>query len=68
MITNVKMADRIRKRNGSVVPFDRSKIRAAIEKANRTIEDESMTPVTLEYLTEKVCTRLTEQDIRALFA
>lgn len=63
MITNVKMADRIRKRNGSVVPFDRSKIRAAIEKANRTIEDESMTPVTLEYLTEKVCTRLTEQDI-----
>ncbi len=65
MIINVKTAEKIRKRNGNVVPFDRSKIRVAIEKANRTVEDENMTPVTLEYLTEKVCTcaQLTEQEI-----
>ncbi len=66
MIANVKTAEKIRKRNGNVVPFDRSKIRAAIEKANRTVEDESMTPVTLDYLTEKVCTRLTAQEIPAV--
>ncbi len=61
MITTVKLAETIRKRNGVVVPFDPSKIRNAIEKANHTVPDENMTPATLAYLTEQVCTCLTGQ-------
>lgn len=63
MIINVKLAETIRKRNGSLVAFDPGRIRTAIEKANRAVQDENMTPVTLDYLTEKVCTQLSDKEI-----
>jgi anaerobic ribonucleoside-triphosphate reductase len=39
----LKMATQIQKRNGEVVPFDKTKIRNAIEKANIAVKTEQMT-------------------------
>jgi len=48
------MASRIQKRNGVTVAFDAQKIRNAIFKANQAVEDEEMTGVALDLLTEHV--------------
>jgi len=57
MFARVQYAPTIKKRNGEVVPFDADKIKNAIRKANNTIEDERMTAVTLDFLTEQICLR-----------
>ena len=48
------MAEEIRKRNGTVAAFDSGKIRSAIEKANRAVQEEPMSREELDALTEKV--------------
>ena len=60
MLTSVKYVAEIRKRNGVTVPFNPEKIKTAIQNANNTIEDETMTSATVEYLTEKVCLSMGE--------
>ena len=49
------MISQIKKRNGILVPFDSSKIKNAIFKANNTIADEIIDQNTLDLLTEKIC-------------
>ena len=44
----------IRKRSGDVVPFDPSKIREAIRKANVSVREESLPFAALEELTRRV--------------
>ena len=44
----------IRKRSGEVVPFDPSKIREAIRKANVSVREESLPFAALEELTRRV--------------
>lgn len=48
------MATEIRKRNGTIVPFDPAKIRNAISKANRAVHDEFIDDRELDALTAKV--------------
>jgi ribonucleoside-triphosphate reductase len=50
----VKTAQKIRKRNGSVVDFDAKKIRNAIFRANRAVKDENISDAQLDGLTEEV--------------
>ncbi len=51
------MAEKIKKRNGAVVDFDPLKIRNAIFKANRAVEDETMSDAVLDRLTKEVSGR-----------
>lgn len=48
------MITQIKKRNGILVPFDSTKIKNAIFKANKTIFDETIDEETLEKLAEKI--------------
>ena len=57
------MIDKIQKRNGDVVAFDSMKIMNAIDRANKAVEGETMTPTDLLFLTEKVCGRLTDEQL-----
>ena len=52
------MIDKIQKRNGDIVAFDSMKIMNAIDRANKAVEGEPMTPTDLLFLTEKVSDRL----------
>lgn len=56
------MATQIKKRNGEVVAFDAFKIRNAIYKANRAVQDESMDERVLDRLTSKI-TEMFQGDI-----
>ena len=58
------MSDAIIKRDGQAVLFDSSKILGAISKANKAVGEEEMTPTDLLFVTEKVCKKLTEQNLR----
>lgn len=49
------MAEKIQKRNGAVVEFDRSKIRNAIQKANQAVQGETMSSSELDKMTKAVC-------------
>jgi anaerobic ribonucleoside-triphosphate reductase len=51
------MATEIRKRNGTLVPFEPVKIRNAIEKANKAVGDELMDAGELDRLTAKIVAR-----------
>ena len=51
------MAKKIRKRTGAVVDFDPRKIRNAIFKANRAVQDETMSDAVLDRLTGEVAGR-----------
>lgn len=53
----LKMATQIQKRNGEVVPFDKTKIRNAIEKANIAVKTEQMTQEDLDRLTAEIAGR-----------
>jgi ribonucleoside-triphosphate reductase (formate) len=53
----IHMAEKIQKRNGTVVAFDRSKIRNAIQKANQAVQSEAMSASELDKLTDAVCGR-----------
>ncbi len=52
------------KRDGSKVPFDSLKILNAISKANQAVEGEEMSPTDLLFVTEKVCKKLEQRDLR----
>lgn len=49
-----ELAEKIRKRNGKVVPFDSTKIRNAIGNANRAVRDEPIGESELDSITAKV--------------
>ena len=51
----------IKKRNGAVVPFDKSKIAAAIAKAFNAVTG-TADPITVNYLTEQVVKKISGQD------
>ena len=53
----------ITKRDGSSVPFDSSKILNAVNKANKAVGEEEMTPTDLLFVTEKVCKILEEKKL-----
>jgi ribonucleoside-triphosphate reductase len=53
----------ITKRDGSHVPFDASKILNAVNKANKAVGEEEMTPTDLLFVTEKVCKRLDTENL-----
>ncbi len=57
------MIDKIQKRNGTMVDFDSVKILNAISLANKAVEDETMDPADLSYLTQKVCQRLSPDEV-----
>lgn len=57
------MIDKIQKRNGSIVTFDSVKIMDAISAANKAVEAESMTPTDLLFLTEKVCAKMSKEQM-----
>ena len=44
------MIDKIQKRNGDIVPFDSMKIMNAIDRANKAVDSEHMTPTDLLFL------------------
>ena len=58
------MPDSIIKRDGTVVPFDSSKILNAISKASQAVTTEDMSPVELGFVTERVCRQLDEHNLR----
>ena len=53
----------IRKRSGDVVPFDPSKIREAIRKANVSVREESLPFAALEELTRRVARSIPQGQI-----
>lgn len=57
------MIDKIQKRNGDIVDFDSMKIMNAIDRANKAVDTENMTPTDLLFLTEKVCGQLTSEEL-----
>ncbi len=57
------MIDKIQKRNGDIVAFDSMKIMNAIDRANKAVDGEPMTPTDLLFLTEKVCGQLESGDL-----
>lgn len=57
------MIDKIQKRNGDIVAFDSMKIMNAIDRANKAVASEEMSPTDLLFLTEKVCKRLEGDDL-----
>ena len=58
-----RMIDKIQKRNGDIVAFDSMKIMNAIDRANKAVASETMSPTDLSFLTEKVCARLESDDL-----
>ena len=60
------MIDKIQKRNGDIVPFDSMKIMNAIDRANKAVDREHMTPTDLLFLTEKVTDRLDEKELNSV--
>lgn len=58
------MFSTITKRDGTAVPFDSSKILNAINKANKAVGEEEMTPTDLLFVTEKICKTLEDKDIQ----
>ena len=61
--TNVACPEIIKKRNGSPVPFDVKKIRAAIRKANDAAQVEAIAPYQFEKLVEEVIRKIPENQI-----
>ncbi|MBQ5675343.1 MAG: anaerobic ribonucleoside triphosphate reductase, partial [Lachnospiraceae bacterium] len=57
---NTNCPDIIKKRNGSPVPFDVTKIRAAIRKANDAAQVEAIAPYQFEKLVEEVINKIPE--------
>ena len=57
------MIDKIQKRSGDIVAFDSMKIMNAIDRANKAVDGELMTPTDLLFLTEKVCGQLSEHEL-----
>ena len=57
---NTNCPDIIKKRNGSPVPFDVTKIRAAIRKANDAAQVEAIAPYQFEKLVEEVIKKIPE--------
>ena len=57
------MIDVIQKRNGQLVPFDSMKILNAIGLANKAVSGEQMDHEDLSYLTQKVCRRLSPDEV-----
>ncbi len=58
------MLAEIIKRDGSSVPFDSAKILNAVNKANKAVGEEEMSPTDLLFVTEKVCRRLEVEGLR----
>ncbi len=58
------MLAEIIKRDGSSVPFDSAKILNAVNKANKAVGEEEMSPTDLLFVTEKVCRRLEAEGLR----
>lgn len=58
------MMDTIIKRDGKTAPFDSSKILGAVSKANKAVGEEEMTSTDLLFVTEKVCKKLAERNLR----
>ena len=54
--------DQIKKRDGSLVPFDSTKIRNAIMKANVRVADEPMTDDDLDFLAQRVVKKLEKEN------
>ncbi len=54
------------KRDGTEVPFDSVKILNAITKANKAVGGEDMSPTDLLFVTEKVCKKLVERNLRSV--
>ncbi|MGE9984810.1 anaerobic ribonucleoside triphosphate reductase [Desulfovibrio sp. SGI.169] len=52
------------KRDGASAPFDSVKILNAITKANQAVGGEDMSPTDLLFVTEKVCKKLEERNLR----
>lgn len=52
------------KRDGAAVPFDSKKILSAITRANQAVDGEDMSPTDLLFVTEKVCRKLDERNLR----
>ncbi len=61
--TNVACPEVIKKRNGSPVPFDVTKIRAAIRKANDAAQVEAIAPYQFEKLVEEVVNKIPEDQV-----
>ena len=60
---NMSCQDVIKKRNGSPVPFDVKKIRAAIRKANDAAQGEAIAPYQFEKLVEEVIKKIPEGQV-----
>ncbi|MDR2161547.1 MAG: anaerobic ribonucleoside triphosphate reductase [Desulfovibrio sp.] len=58
------MPSSIIKRDGKSVPFDSSKILNAVNKANKAVGEEEMSPTDLLFVTEKVCARLEREGLK----
>ena len=58
------MPEIVIKRDGAQVPFDSLKILSAITRANKAVEAEEMTATDILFLTEKVCKRLDQMNLR----
>ena len=58
---HVAYPELIKKRNGSPVPFDVTKIRAAIRKANDAAQVEAIAPYQFEKLVEEVVHKIHER-------
>ncbi|MDR2051180.1 MAG: anaerobic ribonucleoside triphosphate reductase [Deltaproteobacteria bacterium] len=58
------MLSAIIKRNGTSVPFDSAKILNAVNRANKAVNAEEMSPTDLLFVTEKVCKRLEAENLR----
>ena len=61
--THAACPEMIKKRNGSPVPFDVTKIRAAIRKANDAAQVEAIAPYQFEKLVEEVIKKIPEDQI-----
>ena len=60
---SVNFPEVIKKRNGSPVPFDVKKIRAAIRKANDAAQVEAIAPYQFEKLVEEVIQKIPEGQV-----
>ena len=60
---NNNCPDIIKKRNGAPVPFDVTKIRAAIRKANDAAQVEAIAPYQFEKLVEEVIKKIPEGQV-----
>jgi ribonucleoside-triphosphate reductase len=58
------MPSAIIKRDGKSVSFDSSKILNAVNKANKAVGEEEMSPTDLLFVTEKVCKRLDREGLK----